>query len=253
MVVTPVNEEHRSVTLHVLHNQTEHRNMPLEDALLLIDKDFKAMNGIPAGVGPTSSYAPPIASSVPPGGRPYGGGEADRRGDSAKMPEEVSYLLRTILSENGTQFLTPTQLDLLIDFFTKERARHASKSIAQRSNPYSTGGSAQTTTKQEDPEFEKQRANLLGNPHVQAALSSLLQIGAISSANGSNSGSNTANNGTGYGSQQSSASAAQPRRHPLFGTEVNIGGSQSSTSGAPGGLVKYPLPQSYGQYDYSQY
>ncbi|CAG2181315.1 unnamed protein product, partial [Oppiella nova] len=52
LVIAPVNEEHMSVTLHVLHNQTEHRNMPLEDAIQLINNDFRAFNES-GGVGPT--------------------------------------------------------------------------------------------------------------------------------------------------------------------------------------------------------
>ena len=43
ILVTPLNEEHRSLTLNVLQGQQqEHRNMPLDDAMSLIAKTFEA-------------------------------------------------------------------------------------------------------------------------------------------------------------------------------------------------------------------
>ncbi|XP_011639454.1 nuclear receptor coactivator 5 [Pogonomyrmex barbatus] len=41
VVVTPINHEHRSLTLNILHGlPQEHRNMPVEDAINLISRDF---------------------------------------------------------------------------------------------------------------------------------------------------------------------------------------------------------------------
>ncbi|KAL0113119.1 hypothetical protein PUN28_012377 [Cardiocondyla obscurior] len=41
VVVTPVNQEHHSLTLNILHGlPQEHRNMPVEDAINLISRDF---------------------------------------------------------------------------------------------------------------------------------------------------------------------------------------------------------------------
>ena len=41
ILITPLNEEHRSVTLNVLQGQQqEHRNMPMEDAISLLAKNF---------------------------------------------------------------------------------------------------------------------------------------------------------------------------------------------------------------------
>ncbi|XP_032683282.1 homeobox protein 2-like isoform X2 [Odontomachus brunneus] len=41
VVVTPINQEHHSLTLNILHGlPQEHRNMPVEDAINLISRDF---------------------------------------------------------------------------------------------------------------------------------------------------------------------------------------------------------------------
>ncbi|XP_018027197.1 nuclear receptor coactivator 5 isoform X2 [Hyalella azteca] len=41
--VTPENEKHRSLTLNILHGTPqEHRNMPVDDALVLVQRDFEA-------------------------------------------------------------------------------------------------------------------------------------------------------------------------------------------------------------------
>ena len=78
ILVTPQNEEHRSITVHVLHGQlTEHRNMPVEDAIEFIGEDFQEkMQGdrvlkpalLPTAVEitPTSNYAaPPLNTRHP--------------------------------------------------------------------------------------------------------------------------------------------------------------------------------------------
>ncbi|CAG2114067.1 unnamed protein product [Medioppia subpectinata] len=264
LVVAPVNEEHVSVTLHVLHNQTEHRNMPLEDALRLITNDFQAYNGMGGG-GEDIRAGPPAA--YPMGGNNASSAPNDQSYRSAgnALPQEVSYLLRQVLEENGTQYLSPTQLDSLIDYFQRQKSRMAEPKPVVDKKPAPI-------------DLEKQKATLLDNPHVQAALSSLLQIGALtgdspkpsasanpfsaltSSFSGSNSafgGSNTGANPlfggstTAYGGQQqNNGSANAPtRRHPLFGTEVK----PQSIPGAPGGLVGYPPVQSYNQYQSYQY
>ena len=42
ILVTPLNEEHNSVTLNILQGELqEHRNMPLEDSINLIAKIFE--------------------------------------------------------------------------------------------------------------------------------------------------------------------------------------------------------------------
>lgn len=42
IVITPINKEHHSLTLNILHGlPQEHRNMPVEDAITLVIRDFK--------------------------------------------------------------------------------------------------------------------------------------------------------------------------------------------------------------------
>ncbi|CAH1156184.1 unnamed protein product [Phaedon cochleariae] len=43
ILVMPINEEHRSLTLNVLHGLTqEHRNMPVDDAMIFISRNFES-------------------------------------------------------------------------------------------------------------------------------------------------------------------------------------------------------------------
>ena len=222
--------------------------MPLDDAILLINKDYQAVSGRsgpPPPVGPVA----PIATTTDP----------DR-----KLPDEVAYLLRSILSENGTQFMGLTQLDLLIDYFQTSRKKMTApaptppaphNSYNTNSNVSYAGGSRPTS------ELEQQKTALLDNPHVKAAISSLMQIGALTSNNNSNA-SNTSQTNNGmtvssnpYAAQQATNSSPA-RRHPLFGTEVprnSNTASMGSIPGAPGGLVRYPLPQTYNQYSTTGY
>ncbi|XP_022083925.1 nuclear receptor coactivator 5-like [Acanthaster planci] len=79
IILTTQNEVHRSVTLNILHGSPqEHRNMPLEDALALVDRNFSAYlqdRGLPtkssSGSAPASALAPlpgepPLPKSQPP-------------------------------------------------------------------------------------------------------------------------------------------------------------------------------------------
>lgn len=75
ILVGPMNEQHRSITVNVLHGETtEHRNMPVDDALEMINEDFQqAMQNnrrpttfssrpnmpMAVDITPTSSYAAP--------------------------------------------------------------------------------------------------------------------------------------------------------------------------------------------------
>nr|XP_023025330.1 nuclear receptor coactivator 5 [Leptinotarsa decemlineata] len=43
ILVMPINEEHRSLTLNILHGITqEHRNMPIDDAMILISRNYES-------------------------------------------------------------------------------------------------------------------------------------------------------------------------------------------------------------------
>lgn len=80
ILIFPVNEQHRSITVNVLHGETtEHRNMPVDDALEMINENFQQamLNNrrqqfnrpnMPTAVEitPTSSYAaPPLNARHP--------------------------------------------------------------------------------------------------------------------------------------------------------------------------------------------
>jgi len=59
IVVTPLNEEHRSLTLNILQGQQqEHRNMPLDDAMGLLVKHFEQSVEMKAksGAGPGENH-----------------------------------------------------------------------------------------------------------------------------------------------------------------------------------------------------
>jgi uncharacterized membrane protein YgcG len=68
IIITSQHEMHRSVTLTILHgrNPQEHKNMPLEDALSLVSKDFDhfVLSGRRAG-GLRRLAPPPAAPDVP--------------------------------------------------------------------------------------------------------------------------------------------------------------------------------------------
>ncbi|XP_054159436.1 nuclear receptor coactivator 5-like [Oppia nitens] len=272
IVVAPLNEKHRSITIHVLHNQTEHRNMPLEDALQLLTKDFMAFTGRsgPIGGPPPSLPLPQLPPSV--AATPLKTTVSQSYGNS--LPEDVAYLLRTILSENGPQFLSLAQIDILIEYFE----RHKSRLTCGR--PVAKSNSATGEGKEHD--IEKQKATLLENPHVQAALSSLIQIGALTSGTATALTATTTNTmiGVGYTNQPQNNGFTvaapvtgvnqQPRRHPLFGTEIRqtvpkqeplppppqmiqpVPAPVPPVGGTAAGLIRYPPPQSYSQY-YQQY
>lgn len=80
ILIFPINEQHRSITVNVLHGETtEHRNMPVDDAIEMIGEDFhQAMQNhnrrqfqrphMPTAmeITPTSSYAaPPLNTRHP--------------------------------------------------------------------------------------------------------------------------------------------------------------------------------------------
>jgi hypothetical protein len=249
------------------NSHTEHRNMPLEDAFLLIARDFQAFSGR-NGRAPVPPIPP---QAIPPHSgenqyNPYNDNynrtgindplkEPTKRMDNGmKLPEEVSYLLKTVIQEDGPQFLSLPQIDTIIDYFTRERTRLAAR--APTFQPSASGPSQQQQQSlqqnSQQSDFDKQRATLLDNPHVQAALSSLLNIGALNNSMKSESDSNVSNSGQ-YGAQQlnNNMSNAPTRRHPLLGTELGPNKTQTTIPGAPGGLVRYPLPQNYSQYGFN--
>jgi hypothetical protein len=72
----------------------------------------------------------PAASSLPPSI------QSQQQLSSAKkgLPEEIAYLLRTTLNEQGVQFLSLQQIDSIIDYFTRERDRLMRSNNGRQSN-----------------------------------------------------------------------------------------------------------------------
>lgn len=243
LVVSPENESHKSVTVHMLHNQMEYRNVPLEKAIGMIADDFRKYNqyggdmrsannvvqgGAPSGVPqfdrsldhnrghslsdrlgpPPNSVVTRNGSNVQmnsvgtPGG-PFGSNaNAVPNQIEKRLPDEISYLLQTTISEGGVQFLSLQQIDTVIDYFTRERDRLTSRpnlvgldgsslnqpgqgpggansgqvSQSSQANSVVGGGNNETSA----------AASLFENPQVKEALKSLLSIGALGSQHQSN-------------------------------------------------------------------
>jgi len=123
-----------------------------------------------------------------------------------RLPEEIAYLLRTTLAEQGVQFLSLQQIDSIINFFSHERDKLSSLNNFG-SGPVASGGDRQAVQsgsradmKPTQPAVLQQQgsnppvaSNLLDNPQVKQALSALASIGAIGSGSAINSGSQASN------------------------------------------------------------
>jgi len=113
-----------------------------------------------------------------------------------RLPEEIAYLLKTTLSENGVQFLSLSQIDSIINYFIKERDRLTSQAPRR---PMSTSqndhqprldypsSESKNYPPSNPPLNSTLTNNLLDNPQLKAALNSLLQIGAIGNTSSSQS------------------------------------------------------------------
>lgn len=208
------------------------------------------------GGAPTASPFPPTGPSTGPYSAPAPVGIL---GPSTKrLPDDIEYLLRTILSEGGVQFLSLQQIDSVIDFFKLERNRLTSSS-SSTSLGNSVGSNVPTVSGYQSannvPLNPSSTSTLLENPTVKAALNSLLQIGAISNTTNDNRGTTStlsyssystssagnsfSNSGPGVAGgtfanppsylststpntpSSQSNSNNQTRRHPLMGTEIS--------------------------------
>ncbi|RWS09292.1 hypothetical protein B4U79_01644 [Dinothrombium tinctorium] len=217
VVVTPINEELKSLTLHILHSQTEHRNIPLEAAITLITKDFrnfmvrrgggvpspspgdKAYDSLRPGVGDNSNVLRSGALANGSASATYSTSVAAAVSSTSgekRLPDEIAYLLRTTLSEGGVQFLSLPQIDSIIEYFSRERDRLTSQARQQQlrtqtdqnysqsyvSEQFQQNQSLGVSSLKQSGSAPDTASNLLDNPQVKAALNSLLQIGAIGNA-----------------------------------------------------------------------
>lgn len=110
VLVTPQNEEHRSITVNILYGQpAEHRNMPVEDAIKFIAENFREKMNRDAAASttsiPTTTQSLPITPIV-------SGSLKD------KHPDSIQSLL-LLLTEN--RMLTVLQYDKIIKYLTERR------------------------------------------------------------------------------------------------------------------------------------
>ncbi|XP_074599707.1 nuclear receptor coactivator protein neosin [Brevipalpus obovatus] len=221
IVISPQNEKHRSCTVHILHNQTEHRNIPIEEAIPMIRSDFLAFlsrgnGGPPPGIkdgnygGAALTQPPGVPGAAYPartGDVPLGPNQMSIPSASAnnlstaavnekRLPDDIAYLLRTILSEGGVQFLSLQQIDSVIGFLKCERDRLTSTSQQMGGSGTSVGSQSiagYQSTGNNSMGSSSSVSALLENPQLKAALSSLMQLGAISNTP-DNSGASAAGN-----------------------------------------------------------
>lgn len=184
------------------------------------------------------------------------------------LPEEVAYLLRTTLAEQGVQFLSLQQIDSIIDFFTRERDRLTMRqsvippsSYGQQSSygDFASGGPASNSVIPERQSVLQRSAdlssmksvsssgsvaspsvpnNLLDNPHVKQALSALgVNLGALGSV-GSNNGSNHSS----YDHQQHNNSNGSDRFGSLASYTSAAGNAarRDQVSGVSGNASRMP-------------
>ncbi|KAI1290294.1 Heterogeneous nuclear ribonucleoprotein C-like 1 [Halotydeus destructor] len=265
LVISPLNEEQNTITVHILHNQTERPNIPVHEAIAMINRDHRAYTGRDRNGqhGPP----PPVPSlgdrgakaetdyriNLNDGNYPRSGINSSFGAGSAppsvekRLPDDISYVLRTTLSEGGCQFLSLQQIDSVIEYFTKERERLTSAARPVQSTPFqqSSYDSYQSVNavKQNQPgnsvtgNAQSNASNLLDNPQVKAALSSLFQLGAMSSSGSANGAGipQSREDGSNYSSVSYQYASGEPmagvRRHPLMGTELGAGRSQPAQRG----------------------
>uniref|UniRef100_A0A1A9W5R7 RRM domain-containing protein n=1 Tax=Glossina brevipalpis TaxID=37001 RepID=A0A1A9W5R7_9MUSC len=158
ILITTQHEEHRSITVNILHGQpAEHRNMPVDDAVKLIDEDFRKSQRtktqrILAGNNSSTLHLPqsvPIIPTVVPN---YVAPPLKER-----HPEAIQTLL-DLLADNLP--LTVLQYDRIIKYLQERRELQMKVEL---------GDSAEeTNTNVPDPEIELQKKilNILNKPSV---------------------------------------------------------------------------------------
>ncbi|XP_055842173.1 nuclear receptor coactivator 5 [Episyrphus balteatus] len=146
ILVTPQNEELRSITVNILYGvPAEHRNMPVDDAINLIGDDFRlrvgphiANSNLPKAVqviAPSNVAAPPLKE---------------------RHPDGVQTLLN-LLADNLQ--LTVLQYDCIIKYLQERREFQLKLEL---------GDAATNAGAQPDPEIELQKKilNILNKPSV---------------------------------------------------------------------------------------
>lgn len=189
ILVMPINEEHRSLTLNILHGiPQEHRNMPVDDAIQLIARNFDTyVRGEKSGGQSTVAIGPaPLANE--------------------RHPEAIQILLN-LLADNRQ--LTTLQYDRVIKYLQDRREfqykQEVGEAADEANNPTKeaelqnrimnilnkTGANpAPPTLSTISPNIAnsapKNSAPILNDPSVQKALDSLLQGNILKNISGNN-------------------------------------------------------------------
>lgn len=155
ILVTPQNQELRSITVNILYGQpAEHRNMPVDDAVEFIYNNFRnLMRGGPVEYpdgDPQSPYANVPQSTV-------------------RHPDSISHLTN-LLAEN--RVLTVLQYDCLIKYLQERREHQIKIELGDSSdllNPLPVSAPAPTLpTNGPDPgkELERKIMEILNKPSI---------------------------------------------------------------------------------------
>lgn len=200
ILVTPANEENRSITVNTLHGEAiEHRNMPVEDALQLINNDFQdrmhydRMNGplMPTAVQitPTSTYAaPPLNTRHPEAIQTLVNLLADNRPITVLQYDRVirylqerrEYQLKAEIGDAPPDMEIPPPIDpeaelqkKIMDILNKPSITNAVSKPSVPAPP--TAAVAKAAIKSATPSTSSSgQPQLLNDPKVQKALDSLL-------------------------------------------------------------------------------
>uniref|UniRef100_A0A1B0BBS9 RRM domain-containing protein n=1 Tax=Glossina palpalis gambiensis TaxID=67801 RepID=A0A1B0BBS9_9MUSC len=158
ILITTQHEEHRSITVNILHGQpAEHRNMPVDDAIKLIDEDFRksqraktqqriiaAGNSSTLHLPQSVPIIPAVASYVVP---PL----------KERHPDAMQTLL-DLLADNLP--LTVLQYDRIIKYLQERRELQMKVELGDAAE--------EVNTNVPDPEIELQKKilNILNKPSV---------------------------------------------------------------------------------------
>uniref|UniRef100_A0A182T8M4 RRM domain-containing protein n=1 Tax=Anopheles maculatus TaxID=74869 RepID=A0A182T8M4_9DIPT len=221
IVITPENQERNSITVNVLHGiPAEHRNMPTDDAINFVVKNFNDKKRHELTPHSLSSYHHATSSVVSPPSQPVAL-HAETSQSQEKHPEAIQNMINLLAANRP---LTVLQYERLIKYLTErkelqirlelgedvdtttasalippiipaapaktkqETERELQKKILDIMNKPSIIGVAKSTVSTENISNDSSRMNmnvlptsrLLHDPKVQRALDSLLQSQLLS-------------------------------------------------------------------------
>lgn len=160
IVVTPVNLEMRSVSVNILYGQpVEHRNMPLDDAMEFIFKNFQQL--IRGDKDAVEEEPNSQLSSIPL--------------TELRHPDSIQHLVN-ILAEN--RCLTVMQFDALIKYLQERREIQLKSELGESGSDLATGAStsqqnpAVPQQPEVDPEAELQKRimDILNKPSITSII-----------------------------------------------------------------------------------